>query len=437
MRYRALFVSVIAAVVSSGSAAMPLDTAKGIEISGTASLVEGQLVAYQYRGQEDMGRAWLSQARLQFSACKSITPWLSVALGIDGSAWYETYDKISTTNYDVPDRFYTLSILRSEALFSWGDLLSLELGIFPFKYNPDVRNLGEYVFRSGVYPGFLIGEFDISDAQLTGLRINNRIAGKFNEDLLLTLEEQFKPFHDITLSYLAAYTPHPAITIGLGASASHLISVDEKRTTPKNDGTWYIEDPDTLRDTSGADSAIIGDTVYLTFRGYKVMGRFCFDIKQLFPHSIFGPEDLKLYGEAAILGLQNYDLYYDTLWQRIPVMMGFNFPTFKILDVLSLEAEWYGSPYPNNYKNAFSIQPLPRPIPDDPPRGVPPSVYRKDDWKWSVYAKKTIAGSFSVSAQCARDHVRIRANNPNYIEREEVLTKDNQWYWMLKFAYGF
>jgi hypothetical protein len=437
MRYRVFFIGLIAVVVSSGFAEIPFDTTKGIALSGQGWLQEGQLVKYHFREREDVGRAWLSEARLRISADKTITPWLKTAVGLEILGWYETYDLETNSTFLVPDRFFSYSIRQGEALFSWGELLSLELGIFPFKYNPEVRNLGEYVFRSGVYPGFLIGEFDIPEAVLTGLRINNRIAGKFTEDLLLTLEEQFKPFHDITLSYLAAYTPHPAITIGLGASASHLISVDEKRTTPKTDGTWYIEDPDTLRDTSGADSAILGDTAYLTFRGVKIMGRLCFDIKQLFPHSIFGPEDLKLYGEAAILGLQNYDLYYDTLWQRIPVMMGFNFPTFKILDVLSLEAEWYGSPYPNNYKNAFSIQPLPRPIPDDPPRGVPPSVYRKDDWKWSVYAKKTIAGSFSVSAQCARDHVRIRANNPNYIEREEVLTKDNQWYWMLKFAYGF
>jgi hypothetical protein len=429
--------TVIAAVVSSGFAAMPFDTAKGIEISGKGWLQEGQLVKYQYRGQEDLGRAWLSQSELQLFASRTITPWLKTSLGIDIMQWYQTYDKESNSPFLIPNQFVNFSILRGEALFSWGEMLSLELGIFPFKYNPEVRNLGEYVFRSGVYPGFLIGEFDKTDIPLTGLRINNRIAGKFNEDLLLTLEEQFKPFHDITLSYLAAYTPHPAITVGAGASASHLIAVDEKRTTPKSDGTWYIEDPDTLRDALGADSLILGDTAYLTFRGVKIMGRFCFDIKQLFPASIFGPEDLKLYGEAAILGLQDYDLYYDTLLQRIPVMAGFNFPMFKILDVLSLEAEWYGSPYPNNDQNAFSISPLPRPIPDDPAPGYSPSVYKKDNWKWSVYARKTIAKSFSITAQFARDHFRTIANNPNYVEREESLTKDNQWYWMFKFAYEF
>jgi hypothetical protein len=429
------FFSIIAAIVASGFAAMPFDRAHDITISGTASLEGGQLVKYQYRGQEDMGRAWLSQARLRLSAGKTITPWLAVALGIEGAAWYETYDLISTTPYQIPGQFTSLFIRQSEALFSWGSPLSLELGIFPFKYNPDVRNLGEYVFRSGVYPGFLIGEFDKAEALLTGLRINDRIAGKFNQDLLLTLEEQFKPFHDITLSYLAAYTPHPAVTAGAGIQFSHLISVDEKRTTPKFAGSWYIKDPDTLASASGVDS-ILGDTVFLTFRGAKIMGRLCFDIKQLFSTSVFGSEDLKLYCEAAILGLQNYDLYYDTLWQRIPVMAGFNVPAFKILDVLSLEAEWYGSPYPNNYQNAFAIWPGPRPIPDPNPR-YSASVYRKDDWKWSVYAAKTIVRSFSVTAQFARDHFRTRANNVYNIEREESLTKDDQWYWMLKFAYGF
>ena len=29
----------------------------------------------------------------------------------------------------------------------------VELGFFPYKYNPDARNLGEYLYRSGTYPG--------------------------------------------------------------------------------------------------------------------------------------------------------------------------------------------------------------------------------------------------------------------------------------------
>ena len=37
--------------------------------------------------------------------------------------------------------------------------------------------------------------------------------------------------------------------------------------------------------------------------------------------------------------------FYSDIWQRIPVMFGFNFPTFRLLDYLSCELEWYGCSY--------------------------------------------------------------------------------------------
>ena len=47
-----------------------------------------------------------------------------------------------------------------------------------------------------------------------------------------------------------------------------------------------------------------------TFAGTKIMARFSFDMKGLIPadslFGLLGKEDLKLYGEATILGLKNY-----------------------------------------------------------------------------------------------------------------------------------
>jgi len=54
-------------------------------------------------------------------------------------------------------------------------VLSLSAGIFPFKYNPDVRNLGEYLFRGPVSPGFLITAFDFQYATLSGFNLNSSI----------------------------------------------------------------------------------------------------------------------------------------------------------------------------------------------------------------------------------------------------------------------
>ena len=65
------------------------------------------------------------------------------------------------------------------------------------------------------------------------------------------------------------------------------------------------------------------------------MARVCFDFKKFFNTNIFGDQDLKLYCEAAILGVKDYKLYYNNLVQRIPVMVGFNVPAFKILDLIA------------------------------------------------------------------------------------------------------
>jgi len=37
--------------------------------------------------------------------------------------------------------------------------------------------------------------------------------------------------------------------------------------------------------------------------------------------------------------------------KRFPLQSGFNIPTFKQLDVLSLEGEWFGSKYSDSYLN--------------------------------------------------------------------------------------
>lgn len=397
----------------------------GITWSGLGSLEAGQLVKWHYRGGTQLDHTWLQQSKVRLVAHKEITPWLNVILGFEGAQWFDTYDKFSNNPFEIPQNNYSFIIHQSEAVIHIEDLLKFHFGVFPYKYNPEAQNLGEYLFRTGAYPGFIINEFDFAIARLTGFWIQNRLFdGKLTNDVIFNMETDFKPYRDISASYIGSYSPHPAITIGYGINFTHLISVYESSTTPKSAGTQYI-------DSSSHDS------VSLTFRGVKPMVRLTFDIKRFFDLPIFGPEDLKFYGEMAILGVKNYQLYYDTLTQRIPIMFGVNIPTFKGLDVVALQFEWYGSPYPNNYQNAFSIQPPPRPIPDGPQSGYSDYIYRNDNWKWSLYAKKTVANSFSIIGQVARDHFRTHVKYPYNVDREEGLSEGKHWYWMLKVAYGF
>ena len=122
-----------------------------------------------------------------------------------------------------------------------------------------------------------------------------------------------------------------------------------------------------------------------------------FDVKGFFGSGkkIFGSEDLKIYGEMALIGVKNYPGWYERPEERMPIMAGFNFPTFKILDVLSIEVEYYGTPYANNQEYIWKAC-YPVPFINLPARAYP-DLNRDwhdslritdDDLRWSIYASK-------------------------------------------------
>jgi hypothetical protein len=122
---------------------------------------------------------------------------------------------------------------------------------------------------------------------------------------------------------------------------------------------------------------------------------------------------------------------YDSLTNRIPFVIGINVPTFRLLDVLSFEWEWFGSLYPNNISNALGLNMEPgMPIPGKP--GSARTDYHADDIKWSLYARKTIDDHLSLTAQVANDHTRIKSNFEQTNDREEVMGGRDNWWWVVK-----
>jgi hypothetical protein len=354
---------------------------------------------------------------------------------LEGELWYDTYARENNKDPITQLRPNTkINIREAQGSYCFFGLdkpyLELSAGVFPYKYDPDARNLGEYLFRTGTYPGYIITNFDDPKAIVTGFRLGSTLAGSLRQDLIFSTERQIQPYHDFSLSYLLGYSPLPALGLGAGASFNRLISVHTAYTDPKKPGNRYV------------NSA--GDTLYYTFRGTKLMGRLTFDPKYFFGSlkRIFGSEDLHVYGEAAVLGVKNYPNtdtlinpdYYGDLSKRIPVMVGFNIPAFKILDVLSLEAEWYGCEYPDIYyrlnQQDGSIMPAPSTI-----AASQQHDYVLDNWKWSVYARKTFMNSFCITAQAARDHLRHRIVSELYNDEEGLLRTPGDWYWMLKISF--
>jgi len=426
------------------------DPAVALGISCSASVQAGQLVKYFYKNSA-LAHQWVREVYTQLTVDAVIHERTRISIGTEGNLWYNTFPKGLSTGQanSTFDKNYSVVISEAWGSYGLGDtahpFLSIAGGLFPFKYNPDARNLGEYLFRSGTYPAYIITMFDFAYARLSGFRLSSDLFGILHQDMLLTMETDIHPFNDFTLSYIAEAGRGKAIDGALGVSLAHLFPVDNGVTTPRRPDNAFFTNVRVLKDVLGNDS-IVQDTNYYTFTGTKLMGRLSFDPKAIFQLPALGPEDLKMYAEAAVLGVKEYPRNdsidfsknpygYDSLLHKIPLMAGINLPAFKLLDVLSVEAEWYGCRYANNFTEVSGRGTRDgSPKPDAPREGAD---YTRDDWKWSMYARKTIGGHLGLVLQCARDHMRTRSVFEESRDREEALSKDDHWWWMLKFFAAF
>jgi hypothetical protein len=324
-------------------------------------------------------------------------------------------------------------------------------GLFHYNYNLNIKDLGLYLLRGSVYPGLLISGFETRDvlpiANVLGLWARHA-GGIFTHDLILQSETELKPYFDLSLAYIGQARVSSFFSFGAGVNFYRLLPGDFKVSHHPFNPVYetaedHVANPYQREfiyvDTDGGKR----DTSYLGFDGTKVMADFEFDPKPLFASGgIFGPEDLKLYGEAAVMGL-NFDKAHEAIYgglaERVPVMFGFNIPAFGFLDHLSLEAEWYGAKFRDDLERL-------QPHQDDPTSPIPVTLsdtlreVHGDDYKWALHAAKTIQGHFKISAQVANDHFRpggtahFPAIPPTY---ETATTASEDWYWMAKIVYFF
>ena len=322
---------------------------------------------------------------------------------------------------------------RAEAVYSIGDLetpyLQLGFGYFPFKTDPDAKDLGDYLFRTGTYPVYVINTFNRPYARLLGVHASSTLFNDLHQDILLTSSNLIPPLVDFSLSYLVSYSIFKIVEVGAGVSFAHLFPVDNKITTPQNSATQYLDANDSVQ--------------HYTFAGTKPMVRFAIDPKPLIPWDGFGKNDFRLYGEVCITGWENYNNYdvtvdtsaggignyYANRSDRTLYMLGFNVPTCNVLDVLSGELEWYPNRYPNSGLYIFGQNSQPLPEPTLFPSGGTGKVY---PLYWDIYMKKTIVDKFSIILQFARDHMRPINNNLQYQYTEDVLERKGDWWWAFR-----
>ncbi|MBN1308624.1 MAG: hypothetical protein JXA18_11940 [Chitinispirillaceae bacterium] len=334
-------------------------------------------------------------------------------------------------------------INEADGIFSFGNLerpvVQLALGMFTYKYNPGARHLGEYLFRTGTYPTYVFTDFDWPQARLIGLHATTKAVRNLRADLLLTSEAFMYPLYDFSLSGIASYTFFNAVDIGLGVDLARLIPVATSKTSPEITQEFR---PAGYNEFIKAD----GDTGFYSFQATKVMARASIDPKVFFGSpDFFGKEDLKIYGEVMMVdpieGYEEiddttahaYPAYYGDLNGRILRMFGFNFPTFRLLDVLAVEFEYFPSRMPDDY---FKVEQFFVPVPNVIPGEYNPDDYRGNEWKWSVYAKRNIINGFSMILLFSRDHLRTTYWN-GARQSFTCMSQPDHWHWELKMGYAF
>jgi hypothetical protein len=429
-------------------------------LSGYTSMEEGQIVlgTFPNSSKARFDHVWVQRMYTGFVGSILFNP-----LNIEGKIGCEMRvsnefprAKVTVQDQGQTRRLYFYPYLtEADFIYKYGDdsnpLFSITAGYFPIKYNENSRNLGEYLFRSGAYPQTLVTDFDFAATRLVGLNLSSSPVTGLSLSVILNSNIEWQAIGDLNLSGLASYNLADIFEIGTGVSQVSILSADPKITdgdsASAGDEIKYVKSV-TPNNLGGLDTTI----GLLTFRGTKLIAMASLDPKNLLRKMLginmdfLGKEDGKLYSEVAVLGVKDYPVTldrgtnYSDIMKRIPVMAGFNIPTFKLLDVLSFEGEWFGCILPNDMGGVV-LYDEPTPLPSDRAAkyisDTTHKQYKDDNYKWSVYAKRTLAGHFQIIGQVASDHLRWFAQDWTRQEWQEAFRNPHQFYYRFKLAYMF
>ncbi len=446
------------------------DDVRALPLSMTTQVDAGQVVKGDWNG-GNIDDQFIQRTSVWLTQEIQIGKRLDVRAGVGGLFWYA----VPTPGAGITEagRFAQLpkfgpGITRADMVYRFSDepnpMFTLQAGFFPYKYNPDASNLGEYLLRSGAYPGNTsTGGWNLmgNAYMMQGLRLNVSLwGGKFQSEFLLPMERDLPPNNDLSPTYIGTVMPIRGLEFGGGVSCHHCISVRPSRTSPEvgpnRDFSTYGFGSGYVRRNPGYNPAlattayngtnpkyVFDSTSFYSFQGIKLMARTSFDPKAYITLPMLGSEDLKIFAEVALLGLENRPFYYEKRSERMPVMFGINLPTFRALDLLSFQMEYYGSRFPNSLENAVTFQMPTLSFQDS--NGIviyDPNFYdpnnkalKDDDWKWSVVAKKQIIKGLNLYAVAANDNMRLPfwTATPSW---QPVTNKPKDWYYLVRFELG-
>ncbi len=416
---------------------------------------------------------WIQSPGSQFTIKALISDQLEAAIGLggyqiqtaQGSGNAIIATKVQFFPYLTESRFTYFPISQSEP--KW----IINLGLFPYQYNQDTRNLGSYLFRGPVYPGLLFSEFqsktlDTTVGNVLGLNIHNQYAFGFSHDLIFKSETDLPPIFDISVAYLAKYKIG-GFEFGTGINLYRILPAN-KKVTQLTDKAFPVESGSHPYDGrygyQQIDSSVIsGKTVYdttnitISHQGIKLMGQISLDFNTWAKLDGFGK--FKLFSEFAVLGTKSYKGVYPKITERIPIMVGLYLPVPYLSEFL-IEAEYYGARYKNDYLKLWRdgatvpvsnqdysreqdtsghLKGRPTVIFTDP---VDINNMVKDNIKWSVYMSKSYYKNTKVSLQIANDHFRpynqyIAPAEGDVSRYATAFSTLKDWYAMFKIGFNF
>ncbi len=333
---------------------------------------------------------------------------------------------------------------------AWDELSAkVDMGIFHYGYNPDIKNFGQYLMHGYVYPGALVtsltGPLGVNQ-DLTGILAGVKWRGLGNE-FIVNMETEDKPYYDVSVADVLSWKIAKGLEVGAGINLYRVLPSNEKATSPGKDCTSGQQGIDAFKsnqsntcfilDSVGVDpsGAAVYDTITGSLSGVKLMGRIRVDPKALMglmglmdlESGRFGKNDWVVYSELAVLGLKDYPIYYDNILQRIPVMVGINLPGFGYFD-WSVEVQYYASKFTGDNLGAQNGVWLPV---LDPGRSG-----KRDDWKYSLNASKLVRGHILFMGQIANDDLRLGGYHYEPAGKEAMRTPMD-WYWAAKLGYFF
>lgn len=409
---------------------------------------------------------------------------LHMTIGVGGLFWKPFLVKLGNAATEKIN--FGPGISEASSQYDFTPNLTFKFGYFGYKYNPDATNLGEYLLRSEAYPTVLqngqSGGWDLigNAYKSMGTKLTWDLAGgNFRQDLLIFSDFYSNPLFDISPSYVATWKVGKVFELGGGLSLHRWIPIKPSQTTPTGADNTYAEIPgfpaypgfaggtlktmeslvNGISDSAGNPLASrgvdaqgrtvfvtsAGDTLRpsketeLTFKAIEVMGRASLNLGAAFGMEEGSTGPFKLFGELAVLGIQNQPYYYEDVTQRMPMMFGVDIPTFKLFDLLSVQAEYFKNDYPDNnflqFQNGWPQPTLPGEDPVKYAAAKQAGVYKKDDWKWSVMVQRTIIPGWQAYLQVANDHLRTQDESaqPSFMP---VTQGKSDWYYLIRFLWS-